>query len=373
VLGGMSNAWIELDLDILRHNIGVIRGALSAGAQLILVVKSEAYGHGMRPVAACAWETGVTWFAVARLDEALVLRELLPDANVIILGTLPSDFAKTAVKENFIPLVVSNEHGKSLAAALSEGDILHCHATVDTGMGRLGVPWNKAPEAIAELTGISGLSIDGICSHLASADEADKRFARIQTKRFRRITRLCGQQGMTDLFLHISNSGGIRTSSDWDMNGVRTGIMLYGYPYSHTSPCREEERALDVHPFLQWRTRVLQVKEAPRGFPVSYGSTYVTPRKTRIATIDVGYADGYSRKLSNRGQVIIDGKRCPVAGRVTMNLTTIDIGPDGIAKPGDEVTLLGKQGEESIWADEIAEWCETISYEVLTNIRSHLL
>ena len=369
----VPNAWIKLDLDILRNNIRKIQSSLSQDTQLIFVVKSNAYGHGMETVAKCAWECGICWFAVAHANEAITLRKLLPDAHIIILGVLQPDEAETAVKENFVPFVVSAEHAETLAAELQKGQMLHCHAEIDTGMGRLGILWNKAPETIDALSRIPGLSIDGICSHLASSDEKNKQFSKIQAERFQKTVNLCQQKKFGDLMLHISNSGGIRTSSDWDMKGVRAGIMLYGYPYLTQAEFSNDERSLNLKPFLQWKTRVLQVKDVPQGFPVSYGSTYITRKPTRIATIDVGYADGYSRKLSNRGQVIINGKRFPVAGRVTMNLTTIDIGADNPAKPGDIVTLLGEQSGESIWADEIAEWSETISYEVLTSIRSRLL
>jgi alanine racemase len=241
--------------------------------------------------------------------------------------------------------------------------VLRCHAKIDTGMGRLGFPWFEASTQIPPLVGLPGIDLCGACTHFASSDVEDPSFMEKQARRFRHVIEACETAGVALPFKHVSNSGALLRNPALDMQGVRPGIVLYGYEQGNTP------RGIVTRPFLQWKTRVLQVKGVPAGFTVSYGSTYVADQPTRIATIDVGYADGFSRLLSNRGSVLIRGRRFPVAGRVTMSLVSVDVGNDMAITPGDEVVLLGTQGDEGIWADEIAQQCGTISYEILTSIR----
>jgi alanine racemase len=210
------------------------------------------------------------------------------------------------------------------------------------------------------------LSLEGICTHLASSDNPDRDFSDEQLRRFHRVLDQCGQRGIHFQVRHVSNSAALLRERTWHLDGVRAGIVLYGYP-----PVLPGERPrADLRPVLQWKTRLVQVKRVPRGFPVSYDSTHTTERETRIGTFPVGYADGYPRALSNRAQVLVHGRRAPVVGRVTMNLSMVDLGPDSLAQAGDEVVLLGEQGGASLWADELARWAGTIPYEVLTNIRA---
>jgi alanine racemase len=236
-------------------------------------------------------------------------------------------------------------------------------------MGRLGFAWKDAADRIRRLAVDPALSLEGLCTHFASSDSPDRKFTDTQAKRFTTVAAACRKSGLPRLFLHASNSGGILRDGAWDMDGVRPGILLYGYARGGGTDSGTDCR-VRTRPFLQWKTRVLQVKRVPAGFPVSYDSTFVTDRETCIATVDVGYADGYSRLLSNRGAVVIGGRRRPIAGRVTMNLVTVDAGPEGDVQAGDEVVLLGEQNGTSIWADELAGWCETIPYEILTSIRT---
>jgi len=370
----MSNSWTELDLGILRTNLRNLQGVLKNSTEIIFVVKSNAYGHGIVPVAQCAWESGVKWFAVANLKEALMLREIMPDAGIIIVGVLDPSAVPETIENNLIPIIVSEKHATALASeAASMKKILRCHAKIDSGMGRLGFPWKEAPENLPRLARLPGLDICGICTHFAAVNKSDRTFADVQAERFNNIIRLCEEKGLFIPFKHISNSSAILCDRAWSMDGVRPGILLYGY-----GKCRERKSdaaqdgcvEVQTRPFLQWKTRIVQLRKVPAGFAVSYDSTYTTSRETFIAAIDVGYADGYPRKLSNIGAVIAGGVRCPIAGRVTMNLTMIDLGPDTKAKEGDEVVLIGHQGNASVWADEIAQWCETIPYEILTGIRT---
>jgi alanine racemase len=359
------NAWIELDFDVLRANLELARLSLAASVEIIQVVKANAYGHGMEAVATHAFRGGVRWFLVARLDEAVALRAALPDAAILLLGAVwPADVPLLSA-DAIIPVLVSEDQGLSLAAeARRLGLTLTCHAKIDTGMGRFGLPWQDAPRALGHLKAEGGLDIRGLCMHFASVGGAGDAFAMQQWERFTKVEQECRAQGMTDLFKHNSNSAAFAAHPEWDLDGVRLGILAYGYGG------RRGGLRVRPRPFLQWKTRVVQVKYVPKGFPVSYLSTHVTQDPTWLATIDAGYSDGLSRLMSNRGQVLIAGRRARVVGRVTMNFTMIDVGPQGGVKPGDEVVLIGEQGAESLWADELARWCQTIPYEVLTSIRS---
>jgi len=361
----MNNTWIELDLNVLRSNIVALKRELRSGTSPVLVVKSEAYGHGLCEVARHAWNAGVKMFAVAHVDEGVRLRETLPQAVILVVGVVSPDAVPDILENNLVPLVVSEEHARALAGkAAGLLNAVQCHAKIDTGMGRIGFLWDTAGDVVPRLSHIPGLKISGICTHFASADDADSGFADVQAARFYQVCNSCSDKGMRSLFRHVSNSGGITRSSTWDMDGVRPGILVYGYG------CKSIGRTVECRPFLHWKTRILQVKAVPEGFPVSYDGTFTTREPTRLATIDVGYADGYSRRLSNRGIVLVGGRRCPIAGRVTMNLTVVDLGRDSQAKEGDEVVLIGAQGAASVWADELARWCDTIPYEILVNIRT---
>lgn len=394
----MKNIWIELDLEILCENLRCMKNALSPGTEIIFVVKSNAYGHGMVPVARRAWESGVKWFAVAHLNEALDLRENLSSANILVLGVLDAENVGIAIEKNITPILVSEKHALALSAeAEARNAVLGCHVKIDTGMGRLGFLWNKAAESLQRVIKAGGLSIQGMCTHFASAAGTPDNFADVQWKRFSEVINACEKTGIDVPFKHVSNSAAFLAHPEWDMNGVRPGILLYGYGGNAKCGMRPglaegalaaagriadcggekqegrrkiERREIEARPFLQWKTKVIQVKKVPKGFRVGYYSTYITKSQTHIATIDVGYADGYSRLLSNNGHVLIGGRRVPVVGRVTMNLVTVDLGKDTKAKAGDDVVLIGQQGAESIWADELARLCRTIPHEILTSIRT---
>lgn len=347
----------------MRQNLRNLKGALTGGAQIVLVVKANAYGHGMTVVARQARALGISWFLVSRLDEAVELRGALPDGHILLLGALwPTDIGEL-LASRITPVLVSEEQAMALAAeARRQGVTLGCHAKIDTGMGRLGFAWHVAAPLLAKLSAAGGVVIEGISTHFASAGRASDPFAALQEERFRQVLADCEQCGLRGLFRHISNSAAFVTQSPWDLDGVRLGIVMYGYG-------GRGKRAV-TRPFLHWKTRVVQVKPVAAGFPVGYLSTHVTTAPTWLATVDVGYSDGYSRLLSNKGCVLVGGRRAPVVGRVTMNFISVDVGPQGGVHPGDEVVLIGRQGNESLWADELARLCETIPYEILTSIRS---
>lgn len=361
----MSSTWTELDLSVLGGNMQAMQQALRRQAEIIFVVKANAYGHGMKDVAVHAAGLGVKWFAVAHVDEALALRRALPNAQILVLGVMRPDDVPGAVESAISAVVVDVAHGRELAASASAaGRPLECHAKIDTGMGRIGFPWGTAADAISDLASNKFLNIAGICSHFATADQPDRSFASVQAQRFEHVLADCSRKGLTIPFRHISNSGGFLADHHWDYDGVRAGLLLYGYR-SSGNPSRINSR-----PCLQWKTRIVQTKKVAAGSPVGYGCTYVPARDTTIAVIDAGYSDGYPRRLGNVASVLVAGRRVPVVGRVSMNLITADLGATSTVKPDAEVVLMGQQGDESIWADEIAGWAETIPYEILTGIRT---
>lgn len=363
-----SNAWVELDLEVLCRNVAAIRAVLGGNTEIIQVVKANAYGHGMTAVARKAFDCGVRWFLVARMDEAVTLRDAIPDARILLLGAVwPEDLAEVR-RSRIVPVLVSEEQARLLAAKAREsGAPLACHVKIDTGMGRFGFPWEQAPGMMSRLRQEGGLDICGIAMHFASAGKMGDAFAAVQAGRFEQVIAGCREQGLDKLFRHIANSAAFAMNPDWDMDGIRMGILTYGYGG------RRGAARVQTRPFLQWKTRVIQVKQVPTGYPVGYLSTHVTETPTWLATIDVGYSDGFSRLMSNKGEVLVRGNRARVVGRVTMNFTTIDVGPGGGVAVGDEVVLIGQQGDQSLWADELARWCQTIPYEILTNIRSGAL
>lgn len=366
----MSNTWVELDLQRLDLNLRAVEAALNAGSEIVFVVKSDAYGHGMLPVARRAWEHGTRRFAVVRLEEGLALREELPEAEILIAGVIDGAGASAARLAGLVPFLAGPAHARRLADALrtgGDGPPLRCHAKIDTGMGRIGFAWQQAAAELAELKGNGALEICGTCTHFAAADAEDPAFADAQWKRFQSVLADCRAAGIDPGFTHAANSAALQRDTRWHLDGVRIGLRLYGY---RPGPGGPDTDALGCQPVLQWKTRVVQIKDAAAGRPISYGCTYVTERATRIATINAGYADGYRRGLSNRASVIIGGRRCPVAGRVTMNMTMVDVGPDAEVREGDPAVLIGSDGEASVWADELARICGTIPYEILTGIRT---
>lgn len=357
----MYHSWVEIDLKRLRENIRNIQSAVAPKSEIIFVVKADAYGHGLRPVAKTAAEENVNWFATAYLEAALVLREELPDVNLLVLGHVSPDQVDLLLEKRIIPVITDIDHGLALAkAAQSRNKKLNVHLKIDTGMGRLGIAWDRVSYAMSVLENESGLNISGACSHFAKVDPNDPIDADSQAEKFEAaLTHM-----PKDLFRHLSSSRAALYFPEWDYDGVRQGIDLYGYGAS------DPKGRFQTLPILQWKSRIAQIKSVPTGFPVGYYGTYTTDRPTRIATLEVGYADGYNRALSNRGDVLIGGKRCPVIGRVSMNWIIVDLGPESKAKVGDEAVLIGEQGAETIWADELARICRTIPYEILTSINA---
>lgn len=363
IVRGMQSSWVEIDLNGLCENIDALRTVLPSPTDIIFVVKADAYGHGASAMVSAAASCGIRWFGVAHLHEARVVRAATSVGNILLMGVAdPSDAPELAAL-GVTPMVVSVEHGQALAAEAVRSRVsLAAHLKVDTGMGRLGVHWPEAVETFSALKGLSGLTIIGICSHFAAVEPQKPEWAEEQAQRFLEVASAMESLNGAPLFKHLSSSRAILFHPEWDLDAVRPGICLYGYGAS------AQGLRFRTRPVLQWKTALMQVRSVPAGFPVGYYGLHVTESATRLGVLPVGYADGYHRALSNRGHVLVGGRRCPVVGRVSMNWITIDLGADSSDCAGDEVVLIGEQANASIWAGELARICRTIPYEILVGI-----
>jgi len=360
-------SWVEIDLGALEKNIHAVNTQLATDTSLMFVVKADGYSHGAIPLAECAASAGVRWFAVAYLDEALAIRRKVTSGDILVIGVVDPMRVAELIEHNITPVIVDLEHGLELAARAREQNVvLPVHVKIDTGMGRLGLPWKEADEQLGVLLQEDGLDVRGLCSHFAKVEASDPGAANDQAERFFRITTAAEELSGRKFFKHLSSSRALLYHQEWDFDGVRPGIMLYGYGTG------EDGMRMKTRPILQWKAKVIHVKSVAANTAVGYYGTYVTSRPTDIAVLACGYADGYLRALSNRGQVLVQGQRRPVVGRVSMNWIAVDLGPVSGVKRGDEAVLIGEQGNEVIWANELAAICRTIPYEILTNIDAGL-
>ncbi len=357
----MNRSWVEVNLGRLKSNIRSLCAAIPS--QMIFVIKADAYGHGLLPIARAAAEEGVNWFAVAYLDEAIQLRDAIADVNILVLGYVSPESVQELIDRRIVPIVTDCEHGLSLAtAARAFKKTLSAHLKVDTGMGRFGVQWDEVEETVNALNAAGGLELTGVGSHFAKVEPKSPLDASLQAEKFKKALQVLPD----GIFTHLSSSRAALYFPEWDFDAVRQGIVLYGYG------AQDPSGRFQTEPILQWKTRVAQVKTVPAGFAVGYYGSYTTEAPTQIATLAVGYADGYNRALSNRGDVLIGGRRCAIVGRVSMNWTTVDVGLHATVRVGDEVVLIGEQGEEAIWVNELSTLCRTIPYEILTSIHATL-
>jgi alanine racemase len=352
-------SWAEVSLDALQHNARELRSLCPKGTAFMGVVKADAYGHGVEHVVP-ALAPLVDWFGVANLAEAREISAWVGQKPVMILGTaLPSEWS--GIREGrFVPVISSLEEARGFASS-HEGASFGVHLAVDTGMGRIGV-WETEALALArEIRALPGLELLGVGSHFPSADEDDA-FTVAQTARFLALVGELRAEGLVQGPAHIANSAGLLSHPEAGVDLCRAGLALYGV--SPVEGFRERLR-----PVLTWKTRVSLIREVGEGRGISYGRSFVAPRAMRVATLSVGYADGYQRHLSNRGAgVLIAGKRCPLLGRVTMDQILVDVSECPGAVPGDEAVLLGGQGGERISAERLAEWAGTIPWEIFTGI-----
>jgi alanine racemase len=351
-----------VDLNALTHNYREVVRRIG-DRKVLAVVKAQAYGHGAIPVSRRLIELGSHMLGVALVEEGRELRDAGITAPVLVMAPVFPEQARVIVNAKLTPVVYTLAVARALSdAATGAGRKLAVHVKIDTGMGRVGLSPEDAVDLIATISRLPGIIVEGLMTHFADADLRDKAFASAQMDRFGSLTRSLEAKGITVPLRHAANSAAVLEYDRALLNMVRPGLMLYGY-----NPL-ESGVSVDLRPVLSFLTRVAFLKKVPAGVPVSYGRTFVTKRESLIATIPVGYADGYSRGLSNKGEAIVRGVRVPVAGRVCMDMTMLDVtGVPGVAE-GDEVVLIGARGNERITADDIAARTGTIAYEVLCGI-----
>lgn len=350
--------WAEIDRSALRHNARVLRHRVGAAVEVLAVVKANAYGHGLIDVARTL-AGDVQLFGVANLEEATLLRAAVPHPIVLLGPTLPEE-RKAVAGAGFIPAISSLEEARDFNAQV-RGSPLPLNLKIDTGMGRMGLLPGMAAEVLAEIAHLPHVTFHSLSTHLPVSNE-DEGFTRAQLRDFRQlVTRL--RRDLPDGFkVHALQSVGVMAFGSELFDIVRPGILLYGI-----SPL--PQFAAELRPVLSWKTRIALIRDMPAGHGISYGRTFITPGPMKVATLSAGYADGYPRHLSNRGaEVLVRGVRCPLLGRVTMDLMSIDVSHLPVAAAGDEVVLLGRQGGEEISAGELAEKAGTISWEITTRI-----
>lgn len=360
---------LEIDLNALVANYRAAT-ALAEGLPVLCVVKANAYGHGLVPVSRALLAAGATHLGVATVAEGEALRRAGIDVPVLLLGGYTVEDAEEIVALGLTPALFSRHLIKPLSSAAEKaGSVLAVHVKVDTGMGRIGFTPGEAPDVIDELSGMDSLLVEGVFTHFAEADLADSPAAAGQLEQFASVRAALGEKAENIPFWHAANSAALMRKltgkdSAFPATLFRPGIMLYGAP-----PGAGFSTTTALSPVATWKARVIQVKEVPEGTSISYGRTFVTRRPSRIATLPVGYADGFRRHLSNRGQVLLQGQRVPVAGRVCMDMIMVDVTDlPGPVSAGDEAVLIGRQGEAEISATEIGTASGTISYDILCGI-----
>lgn len=357
-----------VNIAALAHNISCINRYLSRGCGILAIVKANAYGHGAVETARALSRYGIERFAVASLDEGIALRQAGLSTSIVVLGALFEEQLPDLIAHHLTPVVSDRRILPALAkAAHSLTTPYPIHLKVETGMGRLGFSPDELLSLFDNPLLRSPLKVEGLMTHLADADGADSAFTERQLGVFRTVLSQTQRCGVTIPLVHAANSAAIMRFPDAHFSLVRPGIMLYGY---HTLPATVP--APDLRPVLSLRTTIAQLRNIPPGGTVSYNATFVAARPTRIAVLPIGYADGYSRQLSHRGSVLIQGHRAPIVGLVCMDMIMVDVTDLPPVQVGETVILIGQQGQESIWANEVAGWIGTIPYEVLCGIGSRV-
>ena len=370
--------WAEVDLNAYAHNIRELRRITNPKARLMAVVKANGYGHGAVEAARTALQNGAAALGVARIEEAVKIRKAGLEAPILIFGYSLLESASKLIEHGLAQAVSSVR----TAAALSDyaqrsGKKINVHIKVDSGMGRLGLLLDdmtgpmpeKEADALCrrELEAISrlpGLAVEGIFTHFATADSADKSYANRQLERFLDFLQDLRRAGLMPPIAHAANSGALIDMPESHLDMVRPGIATYGlYPSDEVN-----KRSIELKPAMALKSRIIHLKRVPAGFSISYGATFHTKRPTTIATVPVGYADGLNRLLSSAGQMLVHGHKVPIVGRVCMDLTMLDVGELSGVEIEDEVVVFGRQGNEAIAADEIAAQVNTINYEIVTSI-----
>lgn len=364
-----SRVYVGVDLDAIRSNVKSIMNKVGPDVKVMAVIKTDGYGHGAVAIAHALDEMGVYSFAVATIDEARELRDSGITNPILILGYVFPNDLQDVIDYNITSTVFSYESAKMISDfAANCGKVAKIHIKLDTGMGRIGfIPGDGSAEEIKKIFDLQSIEVEGVFSHFATADEADLGPSKAQAKLFEDFVNSLEADGCHFAIRHICNSAGVLVMNENYDNMVRAGIIIYGL-----RPSAEVKCDIELKPALELISHVAYVKEVGAGFTVSYGSTYKTTGDTKIATIPVGYGDGYPRLLSNRGRVIVNGCYAPIIGRVCMDQFMVDVTNVPDVKQGDEVKLIGRQGDCEITVDEIAEIAGTINYEIVCGINKRV-
>lgn len=350
-----------IDLDAIAHNIRQFQEHLPFRTKLMAVVKADAYGHGVIPVAQTALEAGASFLGVAIVDEGVELRQAGIEAPILVLGYTPKHAIKTALEYQLSITIPTEE---SLEAVIEEAErhsmTARIHLKVDTGMGRLGFFLDKVSAAVIKAMKSKYVFLEGLFTHYATADESDKTYAKQQQEKFQQVLDMTKRLGIQIPLIHVNNSAGAIEFPNFSFDMIRLGISMYGfYPSQDVN-----QQTVNLQPALSLKSKIVQLKQPPAGWGISYGKTRVVDGKQWIATVPIGYADGISRRLSNRGYALVNGVLVPIVGRVCMDQLMLDVTKALPVQVGDEVVFIGHQKGKEIHANEIAQLLDTIHYEV---------
>jgi alanine racemase len=354
--------WAEIDLDAIEWNVRAYKRHVGEGVKVIAVVKANAYGHGAAQVGKTALEAGAEMLAVHRAIEGVELRKAGIQAPILVMGYTPPDGAQLIVNWRLTPSLMTVEFAQALSArASATGAKAPVHVKVDTGMSRYGLLPEELVDFLRSIQPLSGIWVEGVFTHFATADWADQSYVLQQLALFQETLSAAGTAGFTFPLVHAANSAAAMRLRAAHFNAIRPGIAMYGmHPSSEWPP------VFEIRPALTLKSKVSRVRWLPSGAAVSYGRTFITQKPTRSALVPVGYGDGYHRILSNKGYVLIRGRRAPLIGRVCMDQFVVDASDIPDVQQDDEVVLVGRQEAEHIRAEEVAAWADTINYEITT-------
>lgn len=353
--------WLEVNLDAIAHNVRRIKQVVGENIQIIATVKANAYGHGAIEVSETLLKNGVTMLGVGVVEEGIVLRKADIKAPILVCGLTTNDQLESLVMYNLTATVCRLETIQTLSRIASKKKRkVPVHIEIDTGMGRLGIPAEDTLDFVEKIGKMKNIVIEGIFTHFAATDEDAGNYTRKQFEQYKKALFELEKERMNIPLKHVANSAAILNSSCFHLDAVRPGIIIYGL-----FPSPKTKQMVQLEPAAEFKTKIVFLKEVFTGKSIGYGRTYTTTRPTRIATLPVGYADGYSWFLSNNGEVLVRGQRAPIIGRICMDLCMIDVTHIGGVQIGDEVVLWGKQGSQMISAEEIAKKRGSIVYEVI--------
>lgn len=355
----------EINLDAIGNNIREIRRRIKTGTQLLAVVKADAYGHGSEEVSKVCLYNGADQLAVATCDEGVQIRQWSIQVPILILGNTVEGQLETVINYELTQTVFRYETAKlmsDIAVKLNKTALVHIK--IDTGMSRIGfLPTDNSIDEIEKIFALPNLKVTGIFTHFATADEKDKTFTMVQYKKFRFVTDTLNKRGFNNFIRHCANSGAILDMPELQLDMVRAGIIIYGM-----YPSNEVSHPINLIPAMSLKSQISYVKFLEENVSIGYGRTYFTTHKTKVATIPIGYADGYSRAFSNKARVIVNGHYAPIIGNVCMDQMMIDVSDIPDVKDGDSVIIMGSDGKITVSAEELASISNTINYEIVCNV-----